>query len=1064
MVEGMRYGPLWCGMYSCMQALSSRGTSTYVYRFFYMHVRTTFLISEFFMFVFWCACLSPAQSFQFKSIGPEQGLSQVTVNAICQDAAGYLWFGTQDGLNRYDGYTFIQYLSDPGNSNSLSHSWIWDIFEDSEHNLWVATWSGLNRISPGRREITRYFPDANTEGTIRGERPVSIVETSEGKLWVGTWGGGLNLYDPVRDAFSVFSSAVDSSRDLPGDQVRKLWLDAAQRLWIGTWAGMWVATREPDGSWSFQQFSFGEDLNSSDLKITSFCEDRHSNIWCGTLGHGIFKISDLNGTPEHFSMTSPNFNLISNQVSCLAEDHAGRIWVGTVSAGISVLDLSEGTSRAVTMDLSNENTLGSNSIHSMFRDHSGLIWLGTDGLSMYDPALKRFNSTGNLSTVHRKIENIERVTAIFEDKNQQVWTGSDEHGLFLLQDQAADDNDPWLNTVLSQLETIDVSAIVQDQAGSIWISTRGNGIIRIDKETRDFVNIVEYQGNPATRGLNYINGMVSLPPSSLWIATYDQGLIHFDTRAKAYTRFVNDPSDLGSFPANYLLRIYKDSRNTLWICTWGAGVIQFDPQAETWKEYTSIPGDTTSISDNIVHTFTETVRNGKRYAWLGTRKGLSCLDPDGGNGVIANYYPSDGLPGSVINAILEDDEGALWISTNSGLCRFNPDSGTFMNYDMHDGLQGNEFNAGAGVRLHDGRLMFGGVNGFNIFYPDSITGNHFNPPIVINKVKIFEEERGWYAGQEPLKLEYQENFLSFEFASLDYSQPQKNKYRYIMEGVDRDWVYAGNRRFASYTDLGPGRYTFRVNGTNADGRWSDNLAEMTIVISPPYWQTWWFRLFIAVLVLLILFIWFYYRLHRIREIEQLRVRIASDLHDDIGASLTHINIHTQQIRQRVDQPDIRVSLDKIGDLGREVISTMSDIVWSIDARNDSTGDLVSRMRDYAFNTLVEQEISVDFKAVGFDKNKKMNIAARQNIFSVFKEAVNNIIKHADASEVIVSLDNSGSSFRMLIRDNGKGFDTGSGKKGNGLGNMRMRAERIGGRLRINSDGKGTSIELTMKPL
>ena len=1064
MVERMRYGPLWRGISSCIQALTRCGTSSSVCRFFRVHAQASFLISLLFLLLFLCPCLLPAQSFQFKNIGPEQGLSQVTVNAICQDASGYLWFGTQDGLNRYDGYTFVHYISDPGNYNTLSHSWIWDIFEDSEHNLWVATWSGLNRISPDREEIKRYFPDRSMTGTIRGERPVSIVETSGGKLWVGTWGGGLNLYDPGKDAFSVFSSAVDSTRDLPGDQIRKLWLDSEQRLWIGTWAGLWVAIHKPDDNWSFQQFSFGGELSDSDLKITAFCEDRQGNIWCGTLGHGIFKITDPNEQPEHFSRSSTNFTLISDQVSCLEVDNTGRIWVGTVSSGISLIDLSDGTSRTVSMDLSSDNALSSKSIHSIFRDHSGLIWLGTDGLSMYDPALKRFNSTGDLSTVHRKIENIERVTAIFEDKDHLVWTGSDEYGLFLLRDRTAEDIDPWLNTVLSQLETIDVSAIVQDQAGRIWIGTRGNGIINIDQETRDFVNIVEYRGNPATRGLNYINGMVCLPPSSLWIATYDQGLIHFDTRSREYTRFANDPSGRGSFPANYLLRIYKDSRNTLWICTWGAGVIQFDPQAETWKEYTSIPGDTTSISDNIVHTFTETLRYGKRYAWLGTRKGLTCMDPDGEGGVIANFYASDGLPGSVVNAIVEDNEGALWISTNSGLSRFNPDSGTFRNYDVNDGLQGNEFNAGAGFRLHDGRLMFGGINGINIFYPDSISQSHFNPPVVITKMKIFEEEKRWIAGQGPLKLDYQENFLSFEFASLDYSQPQKNKYRYKMEGVDRDWVYTGGRRFASYTDLSPGRYIFRVAGTNADGRWSNREARLDIVISPPYWQAWWFRIAVALLILLLLFLWFYYRLRRIREIEQLRVRIASDLHDDIGASLTHINIHTQQIRQRVHQPDIRASLDKIGDLSREVISTMSDIVWSIDARNDSTGDLISRMRDYAFNTLVEQEISVDFKALGFEKNKKMNIAARQNIFSVFKEAVNNIIKHADASEVIISLDNTGSRFRMVIRDNGNGFDPASGGKGNGLGNMRMRAERMGGQLRILSAGKGTTIELTTKPL
>lgn len=1004
-------------------------------------------------------CLSYAQPFHFKHIGPVQGLSQVTVNAICQDASGYLWFGTQDGLNRYDGYTFVQFKSDPAKVNSLSHSWIWDIFEDSNRNLWVATWSGLNRISPDRTTITRYYPDPEEEGTIRGERPVSVVETSRGNLWVGTWGGGLNLFDPKNEAFTVFSSAIDSTLDLPGDYIRKLWLDDNGQLWIGTWSGLWIAEQDGQAGWSFRQFDPGEGLENSELKVTSFCQDGQGNTWCGTLGQGIFRMKDSGKEAEQYTMQSSRYPLISDQVSGLVTDHNGRIWVGTVSSGVSILDFSLGTVLNVTMDPADPVSLGSNSIHSMFMDQSGLIWLGTDGLSMYDPALKKFNSIGKLSAINRDMENIQRVTALFEDAGSRIWAGSDEYGLFLLRNKVEEEEDSWLRTALAALETADISAVVQDDQGMIWVGTRGNGLIRISPENKVFINQVAYPDNPNMQGINYINGLAYQSPSSLWIATYDQGLIRYDTQSRTYTRYANDPADHASFPANYLLRVYTDSRNTLWVCTWGAGIIHFDPQTETWKGYTSVPGDTTSLSDNIVHTFTETNRQGRRYAWVGTRKGLSCIDPSGENGIIASYYPSDGLPGNVVNAIVEDGNGALWISTNSGLCRFSPDSGTFRNYDVHDGLQGNEFNAGAGLRLHDGRLMFGGINGFNIFYPDSISASHYNPPVVITQMKIFEDEIGLDPGQTSLQFDYQENFLSFEFASLDFSQPLKNKYRYRMEGVDREWVYAGDRRFASYTDLSPGRYTFRVEGTNADGRWSEKMAELHVVISPPYWQAWWFRLFITGFLVLLVYIVFNYRLRRIREIEKLRVRIASDLHDDIGASLTHINIHTQQIRQRVDHPGIRNSLDRIGDLSREVISTMSDIVWSIDARNDSTGDLVARMKDYAFNTLVEQEISVDFKAAGFEKNRKMDIAVRQNIFSIFKEAVNNIIKHAAATEVSVYLDNTGNRFEMRISDNGKGFDTGSARKGNGLGNMQMRAERMGGTIRVvaqHNVAEGTS--------
>ncbi|MCF8389982.1 MAG: hypothetical protein K9H12_04780, partial [Bacteroidales bacterium] len=577
-------------------------------------------------------------------------------------------------------------------------------------------------------------------------------------------------------------------------------------------------------------------------------------------------------------------------------------------------------------------------------------------------------------------------------------------------------------------------------------------------------NMVEYPGNPETRGLNYINGLAFIEPQNLYIATYEMGLILYNTKLKTYERFFGNAEDPESFPANYLLRIFKDKSNKLWICSWGAGIIHFDPEKKDWKSYSNIPNDPSSLADNIPQSFCETAKNSKRKIWIGTRKGLSLLDLNNGtNNSFKNYYPSSGLPGSIINSILEDDEAYLWMSTNSGLCRFSPDSLKFLNFEEHDGLQGNEFNSGAGIRLLDGRIMFGGVNGFNIFYPDSVKPSSYSPEIVITSFRVFDEEIPFNPQSPHIKLSYKENFFSFNFASLDYTQPSQNQYKYQLTGVDKDWVFSDKRRYASYTKIDPGDYSFKVMGTNSDGQWSNKIAEFNIEITPPYWQTWWFRISLGLILTALIYLFISYRINKIKDIEKLRVRIASDLHDDIGSSLTRITIHSQQIQANNNNHSMSSAIDKIGELSRDIISTMSDIVWSIDARNDSLADMLDRMSDFAYNTLSEKDITVLFREEGMKKNKKIDVLFRQNIFSIFKESINNIVKHAEAEKVEIMLMNSENEFMMKIHDNGKGFSEHAIKKGNGLQNMRMRAGRIGASFEIENT-QGTLVILKCKKL
>ncbi len=1003
------------------------------------------------------------EAWQFRYLSNEDGLSQVTVNSVYQDAEGYMWFGTQDGLNRYDGYEFVKYYNDPLNTNSLSHSWIWDIMEDRRHDLWVASWSGLTRINPDRTVFTRFFPDSTLQGSIRGERPVALKETADGFLWVGCWGGGLNRYDPCTGEFFCFSSSLFSDSCYPGDFIRRLLIDHNDVLWIGTWSGLWKGIPGESGKRNFIQVQLaGTEENP---KISALATDSEGRVWAGTLGHGLFCLDSEGRILKRYTTgTESGMKLNSNDISCLTVEQSGKLWIGSVSKGLAILDPeSDSLIQLSHEDHNNSRKHPASNISSLYTGRDGLVWITSNGVHCYSPSKNRFDLSGDFVSVTRGKDEIRDISSLCQAPDGRIWIGTSGSGLFCLEPSGLNEDSAQLSRILKELGPVNISSLIVDENRIIWCGTRGHGLFRIDPVRGQMNNIRSGPENPGSEGLNYINGLAGTEPGFIWIATYDQGLICYDTHSHSFERFNHRPEESTSFPANYLLRIYRDSMDKLWICTWGAGIILFDPVQRSWKSYSSVQGDTSSLADNIPHAFCETSRNGIRRIWIGTNKGLSSFEPEKDENTFKNYYTSDGLPGAVIYGILENEDGELWISTNAGICRFYPPEGRCLVYTSDDGLQGREFNAGAAIRLHDGRFMFGGVNGFNIFDPDKIRISGYAPEIVITGIQVFDRDLPPDPLHMELDLPYDENFIAFEYAALDYQTPEKNRYRYRMDGVDKDWVYAGSRRYASYTNLDPGHYIFRVMGTNPDGIWSDKTAGFTLVIHPPFWQTWWFRILAGLAVAGIVWGMISYRIRKMKEIQQLRVSIASDLHDDIGASLTRIIIHAQQARDKSRDPATGMILEKIGDLSREVISTMSDIVWSIDARNDRLHDMLDRMRDFAYNTLSENDIIVDFTQEIPEPNRKINVLLRQNIFSVFKEAINNILKHSGASAARITIQNTEKVFRMEIRDNGHGFIEAGDEKGNGLRNMRMRAERIGGNLEISS-GQGTTIVLVCNAL
>lgn len=439
-----------------------------------------------------------------------------------------------------------------------------------------------------------------------------------------------------------------------------------------------------------------------------------------------------------------------------------------------------------------------------------------------------------------------------------------------------------------------------------------------------------------------------------------------------------------------------------------------------------------------------------------------------------HYNTKHGLINNVIYGILEDDSGNLWLSSNKGLSKFNPKKGTIRNYTTGDGLQSDQFGGNAYFEDSKGRMYFGGINGFNMFYPDSIKDNPFVPPIVITDFQIFNESVP-IGENSPLKrsitetkeitLPYKDNVFSFEFAALHYSSPDANQYAYKMEGFDKKWIYSGTRHYVTYTNLDPGKYVFQVIGSNNDGVWNKKGASVIIIISPPFWRTWWFITLMAIFILSIIGAIIYFRINNILEIERLRLKIAADLHDEIGTRLTEISLLSDMVYHvEVDNTkSFKDSVRNIGGIARSLIESMSDIVWLINPKRDSLYELFLKLKDNYEELLSYKEIYLYINNLNFLEKIRLPMEYRKNVYLIFKEAMNNSIRHSSCTEISINTETSGKLLTITMYDNGKGFDITKKSLGNGTENMRTRAEAIGGSLRIQSKvDEGTMIKFTGK--
>lgn len=813
----------------------------------------------------------------------EQGLSQSIVESIMQDKLGFMWFATEDGLNRFDGYSFRVLRQIPGNSNSPSQNNIDCLMQEESGLIWIGTFSGgLDTYDPTTGKFQHFFHDANNPRSLSSNFIRTIIQDRQGVIWVGTHDNGLNRFDREKNSFTVYRHDNTNPNSISHDAVYALLEDRAGTLWVGTkGGGLNVFDRDRQTFSAFRPLAGNKKTLSHD-EIQALAEDINGDIWIGTFGGGLNRLENKTRTFNVYRHNAADVASLSNdQINTLFVDRQGRLWIGTNGGGLNLFLPKTNSFVSYTNDPLNPQSLSFNEIKSIREDRSGMIWVGT-----YGGGINKFNGLPKPFVHYRSIANTPNglshniVWSIYQDANNILWIGTHGGGL----DKFDRKNNLWTHYRNrpgdpSSLSNDRVRVIKQDRYGIFWIGTNGGGLNRFDP-VREIFHPYRYDANDQ-QSLSHdeIRALCQDRFGKIWVGTHGGGLNEFDPRTGLFVRYRYDAHDLNSLSCDIVRDIIEDRQGNLWIATDGGGLELYDRPKGRFIHHQSDPKNPSGLQSNFIFSLYEDPAG---TIWLGTwGGGLVEFQPR--NGVFRHFTTTDGLPSDSIYGILQDESGNLWLSTTNGLCKFDPIAHACKNFSEWDGLQSNEFNGGAKFKSVKNEMFFGGINGFNAFSPAQIKDNPLPPPLVITSIRKLNREITF---QKPvneikeLRLSRRDYLFSFQFSALDFTIPANNKYAYRMAEFDPNWIFTNaGERMATYTNLPPGRYTFMVKGTNNDGIWSNGATEIAIRIDPAYWQTWWFKT--SLLLFLLGIAYLIYKRH----LENLRLKTEMNTAHDAQMSI-----------------------------------------------------------------------------------------------------------------------------------------------------------------------------------
>ncbi|HYV91622.1 MAG TPA: two-component regulator propeller domain-containing protein [Chitinophagales bacterium] len=1005
---------------------------------------------------------------QFGHIGFKEGLSENWISCMLCDDQGLMWFGTGDGLFQYNGTSVIPFSHNPKDSCSIAPSQVnallqdddgliyialqeggLDVFDkktgkfihytykesdstsigskqvyclskgDHDH-IWVGTIGGwFDSFDKRTKKFTRYRSPAN-DSTLKFLQNTLDIHYEQPFVWLAAPGSGLTRFDPEKKSFTAYRHSDDPNSILNNGTI---WISKSSNgnLWLSSAFGGGIEIFDKKTE-IFRRPDFPKYKNSLtvDQSYPITFEDSKGRIWIGTTDSGLILLNEKEGSYAQFlnDANSPN-SICENSVRCMTEDRNGNIWFGTYARGVNILYNRKNPIALYQSFTKDNNPSRVNKIIFIRQAPDGKIWIATDdGLKSFDLNSGKFNSEEKINQLLESVRCFD-ISSVAFDQDGSMWIGSFQSGLNFIDLKKMKITS--YNHEVSDSPTIGdlrISTVLVDRDGLVWIGTQGAGVNVIDKKMGKIIHYKMKLDNSLTLSSNNIFNLFEDHKGIIGIATWDRGLNSFDKKTNNFTRYNENASYKNPTINNPIVPVFEDSKNHLWIGTAGAGLYLLDLEKKEFQ----------------------------------------------------NYSVADGLPSNAIRGILEDDRGFLWISTERGLCRFAP-PGTESDvalrfYDLNDGIQGYIFWDRSQCKTKDGRLLFGGSGGLNVISPNILQADSALPGIVFADFKLFGRHLQMdttIGYKKIIRLNYKQNFFTIEFSSMNLTASGENFYGYQIQGLSDSIISLEKSKSISFTNVNPGTYTFKVWYLNSASVWNKNYSYLTLIISPPFWRTLWFYILCALLFAGIAYSIYNYRLKQILKLQNIRNKIAGDLHDDIGSTLSSIAIYSELVNEEMKEKSEKASslLETISENARTTVESMSDIVWAINPKNDRFENILIRMRTFASGILEAKNIDLRFEASSSLSELKLQMEERKNLYLILKEAVNNVAKYSGCENCTIRLWQEGKMLNMEIADDGLGFDINNYSAGNGLLNMKKRGKEMNGQFSFQSaKGTGTTIHLS----
>jgi signal transduction histidine kinase/ligand-binding sensor domain-containing protein len=1065
-----------------------------------------------------------SQDFLFTRYPIEAGLSQSVVNCLFQDSKGYIWVGTQNGLNRFDGYNFEVFLSKSSDSNAISNNWIYSIDEDRNGNLWIGTKGGLNQFIRSEKRFRRITWSSGYTNNITDHIYDARV-LRNGNIIINT-PPVFTIFDPGNRSFRHYITILPYDGAVKDNRIPLL-EDSEGMIWIGSTMGL--ACLNPSTGKITYFFHSGSDPRSlSDNNITALYEGEDWNIWIGT-ANGLNCYDKRSRSIRQF-YHNPNDkqSLSSNFIRCITSYPLGRLWIGTEGGGLNLATVAEDGRIAIKTFTNEEHGIGHNILHALMVDRSKNLWLGTlQGIGKTDLKPRKFNlyRTNGTTTPVNLLGNV--IASIYKDENGLLWVGNWGQGLNIVDRQTGNvEHYSSQQTGNHYIPNDFVHVIFPDANKNIWIGTR-DGIHVFDGKSKSFIRLrkflKDYSIPEFTNARIYM--IIRGRDKSYWIGTQN-GLYRIGPGPNTIEVFTAGSTESHRISGNQVFCLLEDREGLIWIATL-SGLDVYNPETKNLKHYRKDPGNSNSLCDNFVTALCED-HNGD--IWIGTNSYLNKFRKR--DSTFLYYSQESGFPNNLIYQIVEDGRRNLWFATGGGLCRFDTITGKFRTYSVDEGLQSMEFNLNASYKSSDGEVFFGGMNGFNSFYPDALKDNPFIPNIVFTSCYKTTKTDKVYIDVENTReviFNYYDHNFTIEFAALEFTNPEKNRYAYMFEGVSNDWIETGNRRFVPFSNLSPGAYTFKVKGSNNDGIWNESGPSLKIIIRPPWWRSAWawtaYIIFLAGAILL------YIRMRERKlvgerklleqkvhlrtlqiEVQNAQILQKNEELNDLNKTLTALN-STKDKFFSIIAHDLRnpfhtiLGLSEIvlGNIGREEPEKIRKSVSDIRDAAKHTFDLLQNLLIWAR----AQTGALDFQPMSFDlterilenidlvksqaEKKEIELSYRDTvpiivtgdkrmIDTVLRNLLTNAIKFTQQhGKITVLTKEKDDHFEVVVQDTGIGIEEANTRKiflldnkytrkgtdmerGSGLGLVLCRefVEKHKGTIRVVSEpGKGSSFIFTL---